>query len=142
MTAPNPFTPPAARVEDAQASASPSRSNAYRYAFGVVLFVHVGLMVRFWPLHFELVRTGATNMFAFLAGIVGTGCLYVASVFVLRGRRRGRAAFVVGAVALAFAVGSWGPGNLWSWPFGLGLILSVWGAVLTRPLETQRGPFS
>ena len=65
-------------------------------------------------------------------GIAGSACLYLGALLLALRPGRGRALFIVAAVALGLSLPAWGVGYSWSWPMAFGAILALAGAWFAR----------
>jgi hypothetical protein len=133
---PNPYAPPTAPVADVGVpEGARERLRAWRLALFMLVVVHLAATLSYGWAYFELTRTGAVSLLAFLGGSIGSLCLYGASVFVAWGRPRGVMAFVAAAVFLAASLPGWGLAYVTGWLVAFGAVLAVCGAFLVRAMR-------
>ena len=80
-----------------------------------------------------LARGGDVYGVAALLSVPGSLCLYVGAALLALRPGRGRALFVVAAVALGLSIPAWGIQYGWSWPMAFGSMMGLAGAWFARP---------
>jgi hypothetical protein len=64
--------------------------------------------------------------------VAASACLYAGALLLALRPGRGRATFIVAAVAFGLSLPAWGVGYGWSWPMAFGAILALAGAWFAR----------
>jgi len=135
----NPFAAPAAPVADVGApEARTPQLKTERYLFGFFVLLQLAASLLFSGFYYELTRTGAVNLFALIATVVGSLCLYAAAMFIVIGRPRGTIAFVLAVLLLAASLRGWGLGNVLGWVPMYGALLGAYGLYMVRRLRSAR----
>jgi hypothetical protein len=119
MSNPNPYQPPSAELKEIAAP----QGNVPKYIVIALVAIQLLATMRFSYAYLELVRTGAAPVLALLFGFPASICLYVAALFLLSKKPRGKRLFLVAAVGLAVSVRFWG----WPYPWS---VVALFGAVL------------
>jgi hypothetical protein len=132
----NPFAAPAAPVADVGVSeARTARLKTERYLFGFFVGLQLVAALLYWHLYYELTRTGAVSLLALIATVIGSLCLYGATLFIVAGRPRGIIGFIFAALLLGVSLRGWGPGNAIGWVPMYGVLLSGYGFYMVRRLR-------
>lgn len=123
----NPYAPPLAEVRDMQ---SPAITSGQRAMIVTLAGIQLGFMVLYAPLHFELVRVGASNVLSYLASNFGALCLYIA-VARLWFKSKGKLSFWLASLSFVSTLPMWGFTRFISAPFYIGLVAALFGIGLT-----------
>jgi hypothetical protein len=128
MSNPNPYEPPRAALADV---ASP-KSNASKHLLVGLVAIQLLATFQFAPTYFELTRTGAASFWALLLCVVGSTCLYVATLLQFSKSPRGKTLFLAAAILLGVSFRSWGWVYLWAVVALFGALLGAFGWWLVR----------
>jgi len=131
MSNPNPYKPPSTELAEPAAP----RSNVAKYIVIALVAIQLLATMRFSYAHLELVRTGAAPVLALLFGFPASICLYVATLFLLLKKPRGKRLFLIAAIGLAASVRFWGWPYPWSFVALFGAVLGAAGWWVARENE-------
>lgn len=139
MNHPTPFSTPGASMTDIEpVSGLGRRLRLQHISFCALVVVQLLAAALFARAYFDLVRTGAVSVPALLGTVLGSLCLYGATLLVAMGRSVGFTAFIAAAVLLILSIRGWGFDDTWSWVVALGAVLAALGAVLVRVMKANR----